>query len=156
MCKSCYVCFNRKKKGLKQLPLTLKIRQRRKPVYREESNFRTCVGCQSGHSSGDWYRDQKDPSSFNCQKCYQRKNRDKLKRKSKIGFCSDDDVDDLKEDRQDYDDLDSPLTPSTASTANNPQDLFEDLVKVSRKSSLDDLDNLDNTREKDFSFMIAA
>ena len=102
MCKSCYVCLNRKKRKsisgpnadtpyasppLQTSPTSpqnamLQIRQRRKPSNREELQNRVCASCTSNHSSGDWYRDQSGPNMFNCQKCYQRKNREKVKKRT--------------------------------------------------------------------------
>ena len=66
MCKSCYVCLNRKK--TKSLVPT--VRRRRKPLIRDSKRW--CENCDSRQSSGDWYRGS---NGFVCQKCYQRKNR---------------------------------------------------------------------------------
>ena len=54
MCKSCYVCLNRKKGGKNGLEAGV-VRQRRRPVVREDFQDRICNGCESSHSSGDWF-----------------------------------------------------------------------------------------------------
>ncbi|KAJ3359935.1 hypothetical protein HDU91_004765 [Kappamyces sp. JEL0680] len=56
MCKSCYVCLNRKRGGVAKSGADghAPVRQRRRPVVREEFHDRVCIGCASNHSSGDW------------------------------------------------------------------------------------------------------
>ena len=115
LCKSCYVCLQRKKRKLEKTKevergsdfldistyrvAMFQVRQRRRrqnTIIRKEMSIldgvRRCVQCHSSHSSGDWYRDKSGKSGscvgdgskkdmgdvfYNCQKCYQRLNREK-------------------------------------------------------------------------------
>ena len=49
--------------------------QPHKKRSRKVKTMRRCCDCLVDHSSGDWYRDNIDPTLFNCQRCYQRKKR---------------------------------------------------------------------------------
>ena len=121
-----YYCIDLRLHYYDVLPRHIPYRTIRTYLHLIISNKRrSCVGCLSTHSSGDWYRDQKNPSAFNCQKCYQRKNRDKLRKKSKIGFQSED-------ENEDYDTLDSPSLKSASSSSSNSSDTFTMLGSASQ------------------------
>ncbi|KAJ3342698.1 hypothetical protein HDU91_000500, partial [Kappamyces sp. JEL0680] len=79
MCKSCYVCRNRKLKKTAPDAVILDAEvARRKKVpggLKKDIPSRICSTCAATHSSGDWYRNPDQPFGFNCQKCYQRRQR---------------------------------------------------------------------------------
>lgn len=52
MCKSCYVCFNRKK--LKDGTVTILSTRKRRDAYSRDSSNRVCLSCFADQSSGDW------------------------------------------------------------------------------------------------------
>lgn len=102
MCKSCYVCLNRRLKTMKKsgpvdihaaISSVLESKRNRSMSSTSAANRRAlsgikrnegkvCARCGSSKSSGDWYRDhgnlEQDDGLVNCQRCYQRMK--KLKR----------------------------------------------------------------------------
>ena len=98
ICKSCYVCVNRRMKIQKStlqkidipaaISSVLESRGKRKPrssclsmqhQNEKKQNRKECCECFSKSSSGDWYRDHSVEGLglglglLNCQRCYQRK-----------------------------------------------------------------------------------